>query len=133
MELFKNFLFGISGLSVIFWVSVIAIWHVDMFPRLFRAKEENSLASISSPEFINNSDDSLIKKGSLRPSINRSSLIDRSKYTRKSLLVADFSPLEDGYNVNRLYTMILISIGIVSFIMLTYGLQSGFSVLDIST
>ena len=36
MEFFKYFLFGIAGLSIIFWVSVIALWHTYMFPRLFK-------------------------------------------------------------------------------------------------
>ena len=36
METFKTLLFGIGGLSMIFWVAVIGIWHVDMFPRFFK-------------------------------------------------------------------------------------------------
>ena len=126
MELFKDLLFGISGLSLIFWVSVIAMWHVDMFPRIFKAKNENGLLSLTTPGLINNSPSSEIEKGALRPLNIKSTLPDRSKYKRKSILIADFSQIEDGYVVNRLYTAILISIGIVSFILLTYGLQSGF-------
>ena len=131
MELFKDLLFGISGLSMIFWVSVIAMWHVDMFPRIFRAKSENGFAPSPKLKLRNNAPLSLIEKGSLRPSNMQSSLIDRSKYKRKSLLIADFSPIEDGYVVSRLYTLILISVGIVSFILLTYGLQSGFEMFTI--
>ena len=126
MELFKDLLFGISGLSIIFWVSVIAMWHADMFPRIFRANGENRLATSTAQNLINSSPRSSFEEGALRPSNMESSLFDRSKYKRKSLLIADFSPIEDDYNVHRLYTGILISIGITSFILLTYGLQSGF-------
>ena len=131
MELFKELLFGISGLSMIFWVSIISMWHVDMFPRIFRSKDEKRLIPISVPKLMNNSSRSLVEQGSLRPSNMQSSLPDRSKYKRKSILIADFSQIEDGYSVNRLYTAILISIGITSFILLTYGLQSGFKLLRI--
>ena len=131
MELFKSLLFGISGLSLIFWVSVIAMWHVDMFPRIFKAKNENRLIPVTNQGLMNNSSPSIIEKGALRPLNINSSLPDRSKYKRKSILIADFSQIEDGYGVNRLYTTILISIGIVSFILLTYGLQSGFKLFRI--
>ena len=132
MEHFKDLLFGISGLSIICWVSVIAMWHVDMFPRIFRDSAKNSLVAIANTKLTKNTSSSIVEKGSLRPSNMKSSLIDRSKYKRKSILIADFSPIEDGYSVDRLYTIILISIGIVSFILITYGLQSGFRVLSIS-
>ena len=131
MELFKDLLFGISGLSLIFWVSVIAMWHVDMFPRIFKAKNENRLLPVTNQGLMNNSSPSIIEKGALRPLNINSSLPDRSKYKRKSILIADFSQIEDGYGVNRLYTTILISIGIFSFILLTYGLQSGFKLFRI--
>ena len=131
MELFKDLLFGISGLSLIFWVSVIAMWHVDMFPRIFKAKNENRLLPVTNQGLMNNSSPSIIEKGALRPLNINSSLPDRSKYKRKSMLIADFSQIEDGYGVDRLYTAILISIGIVSFILLTYGLQSGFKLFRI--
>ena len=131
MELFNDLLFSISGLSLIFWVSVIAMWHVDMFPRIFKAKNENRLLPVTNQGLMNNSSPSIIEKGALRPLNINSSLPDRSKYKRKSILIADFSQIEDGYGVNRLYTSILISIGIVSFILLTYGLQSGFKLFRI--
>ncbi len=127
MELFKDLLFGISGLSIIFWVSVISMWHVDMFPRIFRSKDEKRLITISVPKLIKNSSRSLVEKGDLRPSNMQSSLLNRSKYKRKSILIADFSPIEDDYEVNRLSTAIIISTGIASFILLTYALQSGFN------
>ena len=35
MELFKVLLFGVTGLSLVFWVCVIALWHTYMFPKFF--------------------------------------------------------------------------------------------------
>ena len=43
METFRFLLFGIAGVSVIFWVSVIALWHTYMFPTFF--KEDKDLDS----------------------------------------------------------------------------------------
>ena len=94
MQLFKDFLFGISGLSMIFWVSVIAMWHVDMFPRIFKSKDENRFITSSTAKSMKNSSLSLVEEGSLRPSNMQSSLIDRSKYKRKSILIADLYGLE---------------------------------------
>ncbi len=112
MEFFKYFLFGISGLSLIFWVCVIAIWHANMFPRLFR---EDKLKDFSSSYNFDRS--------KLKPS----GLIDRSKYSMSSFVIADFTPLEPDYSVNRLYTSILLSLGVMSFILISYGLHSGIS------
>ena len=35
MENFRFLLFGIAGVSVVFWVAVIALWHTYMFPKFF--------------------------------------------------------------------------------------------------
>ena len=59
--------------------------------------------------------------------IKPSGLIDRGKYSRKSLVIADFNLIESSYSVNRLYTSMLLSIGVMSFILITYGLHSGLS------
>ncbi len=107
MELFKYFLFGIAGLSVIFWVSVIALWHTYMFPRFF--KED------SYPERV--SDENAFK-------LKASGLFDRGKYSNKSFVIADFTPLEADYGVNRLYTSMILSLGVMSFLMVSYGLHS---------
>ncbi len=112
MEFFKYILFGISGLSMIFWVSVIGIWHTFVFQNLF--KEDYSKSFSSSEEM----------KGKF---INNSGLINRSKYSRQSFVIADFSPVGSTYSVNRLYTSMLLSLGFMSFIILTYGLHSGFT------
>ena len=42
---------------------------------------------------------------------------------------ADFNPIEAGYGVNRLYTSILIGLAISSFVMISFGLQSGFGMM----
>ena len=43
MDSFRFILFGISGVSLIFWVAVIALWHTYMFPTLFN--EDKSIKS----------------------------------------------------------------------------------------
>ena len=53
METFRFLLFGFAGLTLIFWVAVIALWHTYMFPTFFNEDkafksvitEENSLTS----------------------------------------------------------------------------------------
>ncbi len=113
MELFKTLLFGLTGASLIFWVCVIALWHTYMFRGLFREDSCNP----STYDKYNKLSFSYI---------NKSGLADRGKYSNKSFVIADFTPVENEYSVNRLYTSILISLGAMSFIVLTYGLQSGF-------
>ena len=113
MELFKYLLFGISGLSIIFWVCVIAIWHSYMFPRMFIEDQQTKNFPLGENSFSG---------FSLRPS----GLINRGKYSFKSFVFADFKPVESNYGVNRLYTTMLLSLGVMSFILVSYGLHSGF-------
>ena len=128
MEFFKFLLFGIAGISMIFWVCVIAFWHVETFQKFFvedRLADKSGLLVQSSipltDQFFG------IQGKALRPNSRQSgTLEDRSKYFRKSFVVADFSPIDAEYSVNRLYTSILLSLGVMSFIVLTYGLHSGF-------
>ena len=35
METFRFLLFGFAGVSAVFWVAIIALWHTYMFPRFF--------------------------------------------------------------------------------------------------
>ena len=113
MELFKTLLFGLTGASLIFWICVIAFWHTYMFRGLFRE-------DFSNPSTYD-------KHNNLSFSYqNKSGLANRGKYSMKSFVIADFTPIVHEYGVNRLYTSILISLGAMSFIVLTYGLQSGF-------
>tara|TARA_B100000029_G_scaffold479419_1_gene526456 strand:- start:581 stop:973 length:393 start_codon:yes stop_codon:yes gene_type:complete len=124
MQEFKTLLFGVSGLSLIFWVSVIAIWHVDIFPKIF-AKDSLQDFSTTKAEVTKEAPDAAMAvSGALRPNGISKGLIDRRIYSRKSLVVANFSPIEDSYSVNRLYTSILLSLSVMSFSLLCYGLQS---------
>ena len=52
-------------------------------------------------------------------------LLNRGKYSRRSLVVADFSPIDADYTVDRLYTFTLLSLGIMSFLILSYAFLSG--------
>ncbi len=119
MELFKTLLFGLTGASLIFWVCLIALWHTYMFRGLFREDSCNP----STYDKYNKLSFSYI---------NKSGLADRGKYSNKSFVIADFTPVENEYSVNRLYTSILISLGAMSFIVLTYGLQSGFKLYNLA-
>ena len=56
-------------------------------------------------------------------------LSDRGKYSKKSFVVADFNPVEAGYGVNRLYTSVLIGLAISTFVIISFGLQSGFGMM----
>ena len=125
MEAFKTLLFAVAGLSMIFWAAVIGLWHVDMFPRFFKEDRSKDLSPARFPGSIPANDNSFMAGGELRPAMQSSTgLISRQKYSRKSIVVADFSPIENGYDVNRLYTSVLLALGIISFVILTYGLHS---------
>ena len=112
MELFKYFLFGIAGLSLIFWISVIALWHTYIFSRFF--KED------SSPKLVSYKNEFKLKA---------SGLFDRGKYSSKSFVIADFTPVDSNYGVNRLYTSMLLSLGVMSFLLISFGFQSVFEIL----
>ena len=129
---FKELLFGVAGVSMIAWVAVIGLWHTYMFPRFFNEdndKEANSLISINSPVNISNENGSEVGKGEVRPLTQSIGLANRNKYSRQSIVLADFNPIESEYSVNRLYTIILLSLGITSFVLITFGLQSGFNLI----
>ena len=119
MEFFKTLLFGIAGLSMIFWVAVIGLWHVDMFPRFFkedRTRDQN----------LGNASAGSVSGLDLNPTVDVIGLFNRNKYSRKSIVVADFNSIDEKYSINRLYTSILFSMGIASFVLITYGLHSAF-------
>ena len=114
MELFKFFLFGITGLSTIFWVAVIALWHTYMFPRLFKEDQfEKNYMNLEGKNY----------NFKLKPS----GVSGSKKYLRKSFVIADFNPIEANYAVNRLYTSMLLSVGVMTFLLITFGLHSGLS------
>ena len=140
---FKEILFGLAGVSMIAWAGVIGLWHTYMFPRFFREDSSriNTTSALTSgiseaqsaPE--NNSpnkpwflDD---EGGTLTPktAMGAIGLSDRGKYSKKSFVVADFNPVEAGYGVNRLYTSVLIGLAISTFVIISFGLQSGFGMM----
>ena len=140
---FKEILFGLAGVSMIAWAGVIGLWHTYMFPRFF--KEDSSRMNISSqvtsgiseaksatenksqkkPWFLND------EGGTLTPqtAMGAIGLNDRGKYSKKSFVVADFNPVESSYGVNRLYTSVLIGLAISTFVIISFGLQSGFGMM----
>tara|TARA_Y100001968_G_C19427068_1_gene754949 strand:+ start:1468 stop:1872 length:405 start_codon:yes stop_codon:yes gene_type:complete len=130
---FKEILFGIAGVSMIAWVAVIGLWHTFMFPRFFQEDGQQSTgssANSSAPAMASSgSNFSEVAKGAVRPLTNSIGLTDRNKYSRQSIVLADFNPVEAGYSVNRLYTIMLLSLGVMSFIIITFGLQSGFALI----
>ena len=115
MENFRFLLFGIAGVSVVFWFAVIALWHTYMFPKFFN--EDKGLNSVINQE-LNVSTESIL--GSLVKSSNFKS---RNKYSMKNLVVADFSS-KNNFTLNKLYTTVMIGVTFASFIFLTYGLSS---------
>ena len=115
METFRFLLFGIAGVSVVFWVAVIALWHTYMFPKFFN--EDKGLNSVINQE-LNVSTEPIL--GSL---VNSEDFKSRDKYSMKNLVVADFST-SNSFTLNKLYTTVMIGVTFASFIFITYGLSS---------
>jgi len=116
METFRFLLFGFAGVSLVFWVAIITLWHAYMFPRFFN--EDKGLNSVINQE-INVSKDPIL--GNL---IKSNNFINRDKYSMKSLVIADFSSASNNFKLNKLYTTVMIGVAFASFIFLTYGLSS---------
>ena len=116
METFRFLLFGIAGLSVIFWVAIIALWHTYMFPTLFN--EDKTFNSVVTQE------NSLASEPILGNLVNSNNFISREKYSMKNLVIADFSSIKNDFKLNRLYTTVMIGVSFATFIFLTYGLSS---------
>ena len=115
METFRFLLFGFAGVSVVFWVAIIALWHTYMFPRFFN--EDKVLNSVINQEIKVPTDPIL---GSL---VNSNNFKSRDKYSMKNLVVAAFSS-SNNFTLNKLYTTVMIGVTFASFIFLTYGLSS---------
>ena len=116
METFRFLLFGFAGVSLVFWVAIIALWHTYMFPRFFN--EDKGLNSVINQEIKVSTDPIL---GSL---VNSNNFQNRDKYSMKSLVIADFSSESNNFKLNKLYTTVMIGVTFASFIFLTYGLSS---------
>ena len=116
METFRFLLFGFAGVSVVFWVAIIALWHTYMFPRFFN--EDKGLNSVINQEIKVSTDPIL---GGL---VNSNNFRNRDKYSMKSLVIADFSSGSNNFKLNKLYTTVMIGVTFASSIFLTYGLSS---------
>jgi len=116
METFRFLLFGFAGVSVVFWVAIIALWHTYMFPRFFN--EDKGLNSIINQEIKVSTNPIL---GGL---VNSNNFRNRDKYSMKNFVIADFSSASNNFKLNKLYTTVMIGVTFVSFIFLTYGLSS---------
>ena len=116
MDTFRFLLFGIAGLSLIFWVAVIALWHTYMFPNFFN--EDKAFNSVIYQENSLNSEPIL---GNL---VNSNTFISRQKYSMKNFVIADFSSIQNNFKLNKLYTTVMIGVSFATFIFLTYGLSS---------
>ena len=116
METFRFLLFGFAGVSLVFWVAIIALWHTYMFPRFFN--EDEGLNSVINHEIKVSTDPIL---GSL---VNSNNFRNRDKYSMKSFVIADFSSSNNNFKLNKLYTTVMIGVTFASFIFLTYGLSS---------
>ena len=116
METFRFLLFGFAGVSVVFWVAIIALWHAYMFPRFFN--EDKGLNAVINEEIKVTTDPIL---GSL---VNSNNFKNRDKYSMKNLIIADFSSASNNFKLNKLYTTVMIGVTFASFIFLTYGLSS---------
>ncbi len=116
METFRFLLFGIAGLSVIFWVAIIALWHTYMFPTFFN--EDKTFNSVTTKE------NSFASEPILGNLVNSNNFTSREKYSMKNLVIADFSSTQNDFKLNRLYTTVMIGVSFATFIYLTYGLSS---------
>ena len=116
METFRFLLFGIAGLSVIFWVAIIALWHTYMFPTFFN--EDKTFNSFITKE------NSFASEPILGNLVNSNNFTSREKYSMKNLVIADFSSTQNDFKLNRLYTTVMIGVSFATFIFLTYGLSS---------
>ena len=116
METFRFLLFGFAGVSLVFWVAIIALWHTYMFPRFFN--EDKVLNSVFNQEIKVPTDPIL---GSL---VNSNNFRNRDKYSMKNLVIADFSSASNNFKLNKFYTTVMIGVTFASFIFLTYGLSS---------
>ena len=122
MDTFKFLLFGVAGVTVVFWVAVIALWHAYMFPKFFN--EDKGLNSVVNNE-INVSTEPIL--GNL---VNSSNFQSRDKYSMKNLVVADFSSANNNFKLNKLYTTVMIGVTFATFIFLTYGLSSSITTIS---
>jgi len=122
METFRFLLFGFAGLSVVFWVAIIALWHAYMFPRFFN--EDKGLNSVLNQEI------KVSKNPILGNLVYSNNFRNRDKYSMRNLIIADFSSASNDFKLNKLYTTVMIGVTFASFIFLTYGLSSSITTVN---
>ena len=122
MDTFRFLLFGIAGVSLIFWVSVIALWHTYMFPTFF--KEDKDIDSFIVDEKPNTLEPIL---GDL---VKINTLKSREKYSMKNFVIADFSSFKKDFKLNKLYTTVMIGVSFATFMFITYGLSSSITTVN---
>ncbi len=122
MDTFRFLLFGIAGVSVIFWVSVIALWHTYMFPTFFKEdKDLDSFIVEDKPNTLEPILGDLVKINTLK---------SREKYSMKNFVIADFSSFKKDFKLNKLYTIVMIGVSFATFMFITYGLSSSITTLN---
>ena len=121
METFRFLLFGFAGVSVVFWVAIIALWHSYMFTRFFN--EDKGINSVINQEIKVSTNPIL---GNL---VNSNNFRNRDKYSMKSFVIADFSS-SNNFKLNKLYTTVMIGVTFASFIFLSYGLSSSITMVS---
>ena len=87
-----------------------------MFPTFFNEDKV--------PSSVINQDGSLSSKPILGNLVNSNNFKSREKYSMKSFVIADFSPIKQNFKLNKLYTTVMIGVSFATFIFLTYGLSS---------
>jgi len=122
MDTFRFLLFGIAGVSVIFWVSVIALWHTYMFPTFFKEdKDLDSFIVDDKPNTLEPILGDLVKINTLK---------SREKYSMKNFVIADFSSIKKDFKLNKLYTTVMIGVSFATFMFVTYGLSSSITTVN---
>ena len=122
MDTFRFLLFGIAGVSVIFWVSVIALWHTYMFPTFFKEdKDLDSFIVDDKPNTLEPILGDLVKINTLK---------SREKYSMKNFVIADFSSFKKDFRLNKLYTTVMIGVSFATFMFITYGLSSSITTVN---
>ena len=122
MDTFRFLLFGIAGVSLIFWVSVIALWHTYMFPTFFKEdKDLDSFIVDDEPNTLEPILGDLVKINTLK---------SREKYSMKNFVIADFSSFKKDFKLNKLYTTVMIGVSFATFMFITYGLSSAITTVN---
>ena len=100
METFRFLLFGFAGISVVFWVAIIALWHAYMFPRFFN--EDKGLNSVINEEI------SYPKKPILGSLVKSNNFKNRDKYSNRNSREKFFENLFfEAWRVRKCFQMIV--------------------------